>query len=67
MSRVHLLEIQGLELPENNIHSSPLRASGTPRTIKSRVFLVKNMAMPRPYSEKWMFHDCSFIFSLSCQ
>lgn len=55
------------QIPEKSIHSSPLRASGTPRTIKSRVFLVKNMLVPRPYSEKWMFQDCSFIFSLSCQ
>lgn len=54
-------------IPENCIHSSPLKASGTPRTIRSRVFRVKNMLVPRPYSEKWMFHDCSFIFSLSCQ
>lgn len=53
-------------IPEKSIHSSPLKASGTPRTIKSRVFLVKNILVPRPYSEKWMFHDCSFIFSLSC-
>lgn len=56
-----------VEIPEKSIHSSPLRASGTPRTIKSRVFLVKNILVPRPYSEKWMFQDCSFIFSLSCQ
>ncbi len=53
--------------PEKSIHSSPLRVSGTPRTMRSRVFLVKNIPVPRPYSAKWICHDCSFIRSFSCQ
>lgn len=36
-----------------------------PFSTSSRVLAVRYMHTPRPYSEKWMFHDSSFIFSLA--
>lgn len=36
-----------------------------PFSTRSRVLAVRYMHTPRPYSEKWMFHNSSFIFSLA--
>lgn len=36
-----------------------------PFSTSSRVLAVRYMHTPRPNSEKWMFHDSSFIFSLA--
>lgn len=52
-------------IPESSSQSSPRMLSGTPFSTRSRVFSVRYMQIPCPYSAKWIFQACSFKNSLA--
>lgn len=54
-----------LSIPDSSSQRSPRMLSGMPFNTSSRVFSVRYMQIPCPYSAKWIFQACSFKNSLA--